>query len=393
MRLFIRTSSTTLLCALIAVPTWAKSTTNSSSSTLQATLPVTMAPAAQKPKATTVSITAGITGKSMEDKWVNSKWAGGQIGILGSRDLLSNLKATLDMSALMTVGTFSNQYGSEGSAPNSFWLNEASLAYTPISLLKLEAGVMPMQFSALPSTLDAPGFPALRQSLLWEGRSLSASIFATQAIPTAGTGAVKPSENGVTTSYTVVGANLGTSEESLAPVALNASVLRFDFRNLNSSAATDSQYLGNSIVSPGPQARFKYGFGGYEAATGAKFRLGSRWSTRISGAMIRNELAPKKTNLGYQYSAGIGYQAGDREVTLSGGYFYNESDTIPGTYASSGKGFNNRFGNTARLKFEDKKENITGFIQYVRSNEIEDRPYTADRDTLTFGLEAAYDVL
>ncbi|MCM2282185.1 MAG: hypothetical protein NDI61_10100 [Bdellovibrionaceae bacterium] len=360
--------------------------------TLQVPASAVSAPT-RETKKTSLSVSAGVTGKSMEDKWVNSKWAGGQVGLTGSREFFEIMQATLDVGFLMTAGTFSNQYGSEGSAPTAFWLNQASLSAQPFSFFKLEAGVLPMAFSSLPSALDAPGFPALRENLMWEGRSLGAELFAVQAIPSSGTGAVKPSENGITTSFTAIGANLSSSEQTRAALTFKTSVLRYDFYNLNASAATDSQYLGNSIVAPGPQARFKYAFGGYEAAGELKLRMGSRWSARTTGAAIRNEKAPAEFGRGYQYTGGLGYKWGDREVTVSSGYFYNQADTLPGTYASLGKGFNNRFGNTARIGFEDVKEKITGFVQYVRSNEILDRPYTADRDTVTFGLEAAYDVL
>lgn len=403
--------ATGFLLALLAVPALAQTPVapkvtvsrvtlaqaSSAPATSTATLQVSAASVArpvESKKATSLKVTAGVTGKSMEDRWVNSKWAGGQLGLMGKREFFENMSGALDISFLMAAGTYSNQYGSEGSAPNAFWLDEASLAWTPVKFLKLEGGVIPMSFSSAPSNMDAHGFPSLRQSLLWERKSFTASLFAAQAIPASGTGSVKPSENGITTTYMTVGASVESSEKRSSPLSLNASILRYDFRNLNSSAATDSQFLGNSVVgSPGPQARFKYGFGGYEAAGGMKLRLGSRWSTRASGAFIRNELAPNNTNRGYQYTGGFGYKFGERELTLTGGYFHNQSDTIPGAYASLSRGYNNRFGNVARIALSDKKESISGFVQYVRSNEIEDRPYTADRDTVTFGLEAAYDVL
>ncbi len=377
------------LSVLASSPTFASAT-----ATLQAPAKSVgeIAPGAQ---ATKLQISAGVIGKSMEDRLVNSKWAGGQLGLVGVREFFENMSGTLDLSFLMSAGTFSNQYGEEGLAPTAFWVNEASIAYQPLKILKLEGGVIPMSFSSAPSALDAPGFPALRQSLLWERETFKASLFAAQAIPTSGTRAVKPSENGITTSFTAFGASvgIGTNDRRPSPIALNTSLMRYDFRHLNASAATDSQYLGNTVVAPGSQARFKYGFGGYEATAGLKVRVTPRWSTHASGAFIRNDLAPEPNNKGYQYVGGFGWAFGEREVTLSGGYFYNESDTIPGTYASMGKGYNNRFGNTARIGFEDKKEQISGFVQYVHSNEIEDRPYTADRSTVTFGLEAAYDVL
>ena len=75
------------------------------------------------------------------------------------------------------------------------------------------------------------------------------------------------------------------------------------------------------------------------------------------------------------------------------GHFYNETDTLPASYASLSRGYNDRFGNKAMLIIEDKKQKIVGKIQYVESTPIVDMPYITDRSTLLFSLESAYEIL
>ena len=108
---------------------------------------------------------------------------------------------------------------------------------------------------------------------------------------------------------------------------------------------------------------------------------------------MRNELAPEGKDRGYLYTVGFAQPLGFREVSASIGYFYNEEDTLPASYTSSGKGSNNRFGQVARLGYSNSKENVSGYIQYTRANEIVNKPYTADRDIVVLGLEVSYDVL
>lgn len=364
----------------------------------QATLPRPPQPAdagvpAAQTASTRLELRTGMLGRSMEDTYVNSKYAGATIDLSGERVFTPAFSARLEMSVIMATGTVSNQYSAEGGAPNAFSMNEASLTFKPWTPLTLQAGVLPMQFSSVPSTLEAVSVPSVRQTFALEGRHAKANVFAMQAIPAAGTPAVKMTENGVNSALYVYGGGLSSNPQDRQRLTVSGSVMRFAFENLNTSAATDSQYLGNSVVAQGPQARFAYGFGGHEVSGALAYKMGDKARLTLNGGFLRNERAPSDRNRGYLYTAGVSMPVFGREVGVGGGYFYNESDTLPGSYSSGGRGSNNRFGNIARLTVRDEKQKASGFLSFTRANEITDRPYTADRDTLVFGLEAAYDVL
>lgn len=345
-------------------------------------------------KRTKLSVTTGLLGRSLEDRYVNSKYAGGTINLVGSHRIADNLEARMAVGFLLSAGSYSNLYGSEGSAPNAVYVDEAALAYKPFSSLSLEAGVILTQFSTMPSNMESMGFPSLRQTYEMGNADYKAQIFATQAIPTSDTAAVQATQSGITTTLLMYGIGGTTNAQDLDGLTLSGSVGRFQFENLNSSAATDSQTLGNSVDGGGgPQARFRYQFEGTEVGAKVAYRFKGGLKTSLSGAYVKNEKAPEEKNKGYLYSAGVAMPFGTREVSASFGYFYNEEDTLPASYTSTGKGSNNRFGQVARIGMENSKDSVSGFVQYTRANEIVNKPFTADRDIIVLGLEIGYDVL
>ncbi|MBX2988028.1 MAG: hypothetical protein KF802_09040 [Bdellovibrionaceae bacterium] len=343
-----------------------------------------------------LEVTAGLSARSLEDEIINSKYAGGTLGIVGSRKISEQLSGRLDLGFEFMSGSYTNQFdeamAQDGQAPNVFYVNEAALTYTPWAPVSLEAGVIKTEFSSLPSTFEQMGFPALRESVQLSNENHQGRFFAMQAIPTSATGAVKPAEGGLITQVSLLGVSYSNDPQEEKDTVLNAGLTGFEFRNLNASAATDSQYLGNSVVSPGSQARFLYDFAGYETAVSVKQKFGDQ-ALGLSGSFLRNERAPEGYNKAYLYALDYENKFAGRDVKLSGGYFYNEPDTLPASYASAGKGSNNRFGQLARVTIEDKKENIAGKIEYMKANEIIDRPYTADREVIQFSLEAKYEIL
>lgn len=377
-----------------SVSAWAQSSTSVAPTPApQATLKTDLVSPPETRK-TKLSVTTGLLGRSLEDRYVNSKYAGGAINLNGTHRLADGLEARLAVGFILSAGSYSNLYGSEGSAPNAVYVDEAALAYKPFSSLSLEAGVILTQFSTMPSNMESMGFPSLRQTFEMGNDDYKAQLFATQAIPTSDTAAVQATQSGITTTLLMYGIGGTTNAQDRQGLTLSGSIGRFQFENLNSSAATDSQTLGNSVdAGGGPQARFRYEFEGTEIGAKTAYRFRNGFQANLSGAFLRNEKAPEGKNKGYLYSIGGALPLGNREISASVGYFYNEEDTLPASYTSTGKGSNNRFGQVARFGMANSKDAVSGFVQYTRANEIVNKPFTADRDIIVLGLEIGYDVL
>lgn len=374
--------------AFMAAAASAQTTPSMEASETTATVSIVAEPVLQNK----LSMTTGITGSSREDRFVNSKYVGGIISIEGEASISDYFSSRLGLTFFLTEGSYSNRYGSEGKAPKAMYLDEALVEVRPIEQVAVQAGIVKTRISPFTSTLDANGFPGFKETVKLEGDYLKTSLMAIQAMPTSTTATVKQSESGVTTSFIAYGGEISTNPKGSDGLTLQASLARFEFNNLTSSAAKDSEGLGNSIQSTS-QSRFLYGFAGTETGLGASYKFNKDTSLKIGGTFLRNDLAPEQKNKGYVYSASLSFPAFSGSLTTSAGYYYNESDTLPATYTSGTRGFNNRFGQFGSLRHTLKKHNLSSYLRFTRVNEIEDRPTVDDRNSVSIGLEVDYDIL
>ncbi len=333
-----------------------------------------------------------LIGRSIEDQIVNAKWMGTSFELVVDQEFQSWLKAHLDMNSFFATGSFSNLYTQEGHAPSGFLLTEASLEVDPFSFMSFKGGVLFTEFSDIHSSFQGAGFPGARAALHFKNETLSTELWTSQVIPTSDTAEVKSAENGITSRLSLVGGNLKLGDaKSLANLKLGLTY--FDFIDLTSSAAVDSQYLGNTVTLTGSQARFNYDFKGWETSGSTSIRLGSRTRIGVDGSYLKNPQAPETANLAYSYVFKLTRKFGLIDVIPSFGYFYNESDSLPATYSRLNYSYNNRLGTIAGLATVFTKQKITAFARWLKADEIEDRPFTADRNIVTIGVEADYDIL
>lgn len=347
-------------------------------------------------RTSSLEFNVGLLGLSKEDVYLNSKYAAATVGISGETKFNSYLSARLATTFYMAAGDSSNRYANEGSkegpAPTFFGLDEAALKFEPFEVLALQAGVLPTEFSSFPTTFDTASFPGLKESLNLKGDYLHAVFFAMQAIPTADGPSVKATESGITTTFNAYGTEIKTNPDDMDALTLKASALHFQFNNLTTSAATDSKEKGNTVL-PTEQARFMYGFVGNEFGIGGSIRFSRATKLTLGGTFLRNNEAPEGSNKGYIYSAALKTRVFKGDLTTTLGYFYNESDTLPASYIAPARGGTNRFGQFVNITHNLVKDKIKSFVKYIRANEIEDRPKTADREQVSLGLEVSYEII
>lgn len=342
---------------------------------------------------TKLSMTAALMGVSSEDKVMNSKQGGPRFDLAGSHKMNSYLKGEFEMSLFVMTGSLTNRYTDEGAAPNGFMLGRALVEVTPVSWAFVQAGVLDVSFSSLLSTWDNQGFPGLKEGLVAKGDNFEATLWASQTVPTSSTKEVKSSEDGINTQLQLVGVTLSNDPDDKKDFKVKANATHFQFKNLTTSAATDSQYLGNTVTPVGSQARFVYEFEGNEFAALVGFKLGQRWKMEFSGSELRNTAAPEQLNKAQYVQGKISYLTNGPQLGLTVGSFANESDTLPASFTAARFANNNRFGYTVKFDSNWEKDKITTFVRYTRANEIEDKPFSADRQTISIGLEAAYELL
>lgn len=356
------------------------------------TLPQTQA-VKETDRQTKLSVNAALVGVSSEDKVMNSKQGGPRFDLAGSHKFTSYLKADIDVSLFVMTGALTNRYTNEGSAPNGFLLGRAVLEVAPVSWAYLQVGVLDVSFSSIISTWDNQGFPGLQEGLVAKTDSFEATVWASQTIPTSSTKEVRSSENGINTQLNLVGLTLSNDPNEKRDFKLQANATHFQFKNITTSAATDSIYLGNTVTPVGSQARFTYEFEGNEFAGLMGYKFTERWKMEVSGSELRNNAAPEQLNKAQYVQGKIFYKTNGPELGLTMGSFANESDSLPAVFTSSRSANNNRFGYTVKIDSNWEKEKFTTYMRYTQANEIVDRPFSADRTTISIGLEAAYEIL
>jgi hypothetical protein len=391
---FAGTALVSSALTLGAPPAFAQNS-NSSVSASQMALPLNAPPPPDVGNdSTRLEIATILRTQSIEDKVLNSKVAGGVVQFIGGRQFNSYLSGSLFFSTLLMTGSYTNRYTAEGAPPTGVELNNAYLDVHPMDWLSLQLGVLDLEFSSIVSSFNIQGFPGARTIVHNKGDLAEVSLSASQTVPTSPTPEVKSSEAGLNTTLNLATLSLATNPQDKADLTVKASATYFQFNNLTSSAATDSQYLGNTVSLVGSQARFMYGFQGNEYAGQASLRLTKKLKLNFSGSQLKNDLAPDSQNLAQVMRGSITYSQNGVNWTFGGGAFSNESDTLPASYTSARLGNNNRFGYMANILTEFEKQKTKIFASFVQANVIdgENKPYQADRQIISVGMEARYEI-
>lgn len=348
---------------------------------------------AGKSKKTTAKLSASISGRRLQDQYVKSNTSGPGLEAAFAHEFNRMFSATVVVGSVMNTGTASSLFSAEGSPSSFVYANEASLSFKPNEAILVRGGVIETRFSVNQSIFRTSGFPGVTESYKIGGDRYNLTLSATQTMPTA-SGLSKNYVDSDTTPYLLLhslGGNLGEKDDR---VSLSAAVTHFVFDELPANAAHDSRFAGNSVVGTGASAaRFQYEFEGIETSALMRARANRNLRFELRAANLRNWNAPVGKRSGYNATLTPIIDVGNFEIKPEVGIFYNESDTLPATYTSSGVGQNNRNGWLAGLKAKFKDENVTISTRWVEANKIAPNPYTADRTIFTVGVETSYDLL
>ncbi len=347
-------------------------------------------PPAPKPT-TQAKLSFGVGARSLDDRLTQSDTAGAHLGLVGKRDFSPDWTANLQLDGLFYSGAADNILTGEGKPVNGVFLTEGSITWHAIQALKLKVGILTTTISTLPtSMMDTFGMPGASETLSVGGDLLKASLITRQLVPATGTLGAKYLP-GDTTPLLIINTLLLESKPIHSNFELSGALSYYNFQNLSQAFAQDSRYTGNTAIGLGSTAaQFAYDFEGLEAATEMNFKLSPRWNYSLRGAAIYNVQAPPGQNLGGLAGTKLSYVEKTFKVGVEPLYYYNESDTLPGAFASLNLGNNNRQGPGASMTFDLPIQAISFYGSWARGNVIQSTPYQADRNLITVGAETTY---
>lgn len=280
----------------------------------------------------------GITGDQFENQFEKHTLSHFYLQSSINYRVLSYLGFNLSPRFSYTTGYTLNR-DQMGSTSSQLSVQNAAVILTPNQSLNAEIGAL-NQSSYLHSILICDStFPALRLTLKNENIGLTTE----SAIASASSTSNQTENTEKTPTFNTIGlfAQLNNSR-----VNLKMNISYFEFANLPLSVATASVQNGNSGQNTsGIDSEFIYEYKGYLASGEIKTSLTSNFALGSQFALILNNQAPEKTNLGYQGQLFSDIDVNkDLSFTPSIEYFEIQSDATVANY-------NGAFFNTNRAGY------------------------------------------
>ncbi len=356
---------------------------------------ITLQAPSDKVKNSKLEFIGSMDGFLLRDEFVKSNNFSLGLGLVGNRKFGKIFDAQLDVLAYYTKGNAASLYTSEGDPGTGAILFKAAIVAEPTDWFEIRGGVLPTNFNTIKSVFRTSGFLGVSEKITLgdsEEDGISFAVMSAQTVPTASGRERAPGSESKTPLLVTSGAELTLESER---IEFKVGGSHFKFSDLPSNLASSSALYGNTVFGIGSEVtEFAYEFEGYQGSSSLELDLSGSLEVKLSGAYLKNIKAPAGLNEGYSTAVSVEYDVNKNlEITPEVAYVYNERDILPSSYITRSVGKNNRKALSMKLTVEMPEDSMKFFGRYVRTLEIVDLPFQADRDIFSFGLEASYDIL
>lgn len=272
--------------------------------------------------------------------------------------VLPKLEASVIAGGVLETGSNESLFVDEFKPRQDLVLKEASLSYSPLEALRLEAGALNQGRYESPLLLTDTAFVSAKETLLFKFSDYSFGFFLSQAVPSNHflTNRLGSVDEGAP-SLLIEGITMHLAGDLMF---FKTQLMRYKFNNLSSNVAYNSQFLGNSTRGSSPSTTaFLYDFEGYNAVIEIGFNIGEDSSVLFKGEYLYNDKAPDGRNTGYLGALTLEIN----QFSITGEYFKNESDSSPAFYNSSTYGHNDRDGFGVALAWSISKEATSLYLK------------------------------
>ncbi len=339
-----------------------------------------------------LTVSMSVEGDHVEDENIKSTMSYTHIGMDLNWNVSPWLQTKLNGKAYFRDGRTSAVFGEEFGPSSGFKVTEGSMTLIPFQALNLSAGLVRTEFSPISSAFnDKDAFAGFREVLSYQRGVFEAALTGYQVVPFQAGTSNRVIDDEKDSSLTITNLTIGfvgiEGEFKLG-------YTKYDFYGLTSALATDSRYLGNTLVGDGSggQSYYLYRFHGNEWSVRAQrnFRLDDKLV--FEGSAIQNDKAPVKRNAGWKIDSYYQWNIGDMAFEPHMIRFRYEPDVIPATYSRRNLGRMNRDGYAGGMNVLFKPYNLEAFVNYIDAKEVEPQLTQSDRVGYAFGLEVKYEV-
>ena len=343
------------------------------------------------------NVDALLWGRSLTDPLIHSSAALTYIDSRLDLDYSSWLALDFQVAGYFAAGNPQNFYSTEGENTNGIYLEEAAANIKPFDHLVVRGGALYISMNPILSIMSQNGFLGTdeKYEFALSDVPLTITAYALQSVPSSGVVTKGLIDDNPDAWFLTETLEADLKLVSLGTI-LKVATTHYEFGNLSSNVASESQQIGNNVASftgIGANTQFTVGFGGFETAASLQTDWGKRFSTELTGSVIKNNEALPIDNWGEQAALAVTTKFEKYNLIPSVTVFNMGADVTPATYTILSYRYQDRIGWTGMLKFELKKEKINFFGSYSRQDVIISNPYLGDRDIYSLGMEAKYDLL
>lgn len=328
-------------------------------------------------KNTKLSLTAGMSLRSIQDEFNNANMVRVDVGFLASTDFTPWLSGRMGLKFVGLAGS-TIAITDEFRPKSAFAFDETYLKIAPNEMASLKLGFVEVRTSTSADIFQAKDHPGVLAALSSGTTGVVVEAQAFSVIPTSTlvTPRYFPEDGNPSLSGASLIGGLYQDRGLIGEIRLS----RLNFNSLTPSIAQDSRLAGNEIVGlGGSSARFLYDFNTDEV----NGLIGYKWKRvgiSFEGTQAQNRKAPSDLGTGVHGEAALKYAFDKFQVRASYGEFNVGSEVYPGSIAGDLFSYNNRQGKQVSLGILNSQETMGVRAAYHTYNEIIDQPFLADRE-------------
>ncbi len=297
----------------------------------------------------------------------------------------AQLAPWLDIKAQASVNLNSGRVQSRfaDNSTNSLSLDKLEFTLNPWGPFYFKAGAIDQSFLGTELLINARAFPGAIAGVSHQWKKINFNVSAQQAIPTSVSLESDRREDEDEASFNTAG--LKTQWTPLSGLKLTANLNYFQFKDLPSVVARDSQLWGNQVNGEfNGENIFLYDFEGLAQVYSISYQALPWVRPYAELQIVENNKAPSQSNRGQWIGAGAQFNFKGLDLTPFAAHFYSEANSSPAVYNSAIMGHNNREGMLYKLKADFKKYGFFVEGQYVQADLIDPNPVQRDMNSVSF---------
>lgn len=305
----------------------------------------------------------------------------------GKYQLSQQLHLQADVGLKLASGREQTRFAPAGEDSSRISFDQFYLNFAANDFVDFRVGAMSQKFIGVSGLVDASmSFPGFMEEFRWKSSHWSSALTLQQVIPASKSLDVDRREKEELPRF--FSETFAVAYQSPKWWTTKVALTHFQFKDLPSVVASKSGNLGNTVIGRlSADSSFAFDFSGIASAIDFCLCGYESIKYKLNYQYLENFEADAGFNKGQSLTFGMSIIGGGMNIQPGYTVFYNESDTSPAYYNSSGRGHNNRVGQETALNVEFPEANFRVLARYTIADVINVDPTQEELTTTYVGLE------